>query len=83
MMKEEKLKKLSSGYLKQKIRSLWIFIGVFIVLIAFFILSLVKDYLNGKDIDYSIATIMICCVGGMVSLFPELNALRKELANRN
>lgn len=82
-MKEDKLKKLSPHQLKEKIRSLWLFIGVFIVLIGAYIFSFVEDYLNGVAIDSSMFVIMLCSIVGMVSLFPGLNALRRELTNRN
>ena len=82
-MKEGELKKLSTVYLKQKIRSLWIFIGVFIVLIGWYIFTLLKDYLNGIAIESTMSVMLICSIGGMISLFPGLNALRRELTSRN
>ncbi|MFK7983340.1 MAG: hypothetical protein AB8G86_25390 [Saprospiraceae bacterium] len=82
-MKEAELKKLSIHQLKEKIRSLWIFIGVFMVVIGGYIFSFVEDYWNGIAIDSNMFIIMICSIGGMISLFPGLNALRRELTSRN
>jgi len=82
-MAKAKLKDLSIEQLKNKERSLKIFIGVFIPFILYFFYSLFQNYLNGEEIDYAVLTIAICTIGGPVTIYPELKAVQKELRSRS
>ena len=82
-MEKEKLKMLSVEELKKKVKDLKFFIGVFVALLSIYVYFFISDYLNEKEIDDSMMIIFICSVGGMLSLFPGLNAIKKELKSRN
>jgi len=82
-MKEAELKKLTTEKLKEKVKGHNTLIGISIGMIVFYLYILVIDHLAGKEMDLPFSIIMICCLGGTFSLFPELKAIKKELANRN
>jgi RsiW-degrading membrane proteinase PrsW (M82 family) len=82
-MDKEKLKDFSIEQLKNKEKSLKIFIGVFIPLIIGLFYFIIRDYYKGEAVDWSILTIAICTLGGPVTLYPELKEVQKELMTRN
>lgn len=82
IMKEEKLKKLSIDELKKQEKSQLTLIGIFIPLILGLFFFVLRDYFRGEELDLPILIIAICTVGGMVSVFPNLKAIRKELQER-
>ena len=82
-MKEAALKKMSVEDLEKKLKSHKTIIGISAGLVIVYVLIFIKDYLDGKSIDSSMSIILICCMGGVASLFPEIKAINKELATRN
>lgn len=82
-MANEKLKGLSLEQLKEKEKSLKVFIWVFIPLIVALFYFVFQDYYNGNEIDWSMLTIAICTLGGPATLYPELQEIRKEIKSRN
>jgi len=82
-MEKAKLKNLSKEQLKNKERSLKIFIGVFIPLIIGLSYPIIQDYLNGVELDWAMVTIAICTLGGPVTLYPELKEIQEELKIRD
>ena len=82
-MEKTKLKELTKEQLKGKEKSLKGFIIVFIPLIIGLFYFVFTDYLNEKEIDFSILTIAICTLGGPAVLYPELKEVRKELESRS
>ncbi|MEN0051750.1 MAG: hypothetical protein AAF806_32090 [Bacteroidota bacterium] len=81
-MKKEELKKLSNEELQKKAKSTKTLIGIFIPIILTLLFFGIRDYLEGEA-NTPVTIIMICSVGGMVSLFPELKSIREELKSRN
>lgn len=82
-MEKEKLKELSLDQLKKKEKSLKVFIGIFIPLIIGLFYAVIRDYVNGDEMDISILIIAICTLGGPAALYPELKEVKKELSTRN
>lgn len=81
-MNRVEVKGLSVEQLKQKGKSLKMFIGLFIFLIAGLYYFIISDYLKGGNIDWSIVTIAICALAGPATLYPQLKEVQKELKTR-
>ncbi|PHI21160.1 hypothetical protein CEQ90_03835 [Lewinellaceae bacterium SD302] len=81
-MKKDDLAKLSIEELKAKEKSLKIFVGVFIILIILLFFFLIRAYLDGAALDWSIMTIAICSLGGPAALYPELKQVQAEIKAR-
>ncbi len=82
-MAKAKLEELSVEQLKAKRKSLKLFIGLFLLLIVGLFYFIIRDYLAGNEIDWSIFTIAVCTIGGPATLYPDLQEVRKELTTRN
>ncbi len=82
-MEKPKLKNLSKGQLENKARSLKVFIGVFMLLIIALFSFIIRDYLNGAALDWSMLTIAICTLMGPVTIYPELKEFQEELRTRS
>ncbi|MEQ8303904.1 MAG: hypothetical protein RIB47_10970 [Cyclobacteriaceae bacterium] len=81
-MGKVRLSELSEEQLKAKEKSLKLFILFFIPLIIGLFYVVFKDYIDGKEIDFSVLTIAICTLGGPAVLYPELKEVKNELKNR-
>jgi len=82
-MEKTKLKTLSKEQLKNKERSLKIFIGVFILLIAYLFFQIIRDYSNVEEFDWATITIAICTLVGPIIIYPELKGIQEELRTRS
>jgi hypothetical protein len=82
-MEKPKLKELSLEQLKKKEKSLKMFIGIFIPLIIGLFFFVIRDYLNGKEMNWAILTIAICTLGGPATIYPELKEVQKEIRARS
>jgi hypothetical protein len=82
-MEKSKLKDLSKEQLKEKGKSLKLFIGVSIPLVIILFYFPIQDYLAGEELDWSMITISICTLGIPATLYPELKKLQDELRTRN
>lgn len=81
-MAKEKLKEQSIDELKKKEKGLKTFIGIFIPLIIGLFFFVIRDYLKGEEMDWSILTIAICTLGGPATLYPQLKEVQNELMIR-
>jgi hypothetical protein len=81
MMKQE-LKDQSLELLIKKEKSLKLFIGMFIPIIVLLFFFVIKDYLDGKEMDFAMVTIAICSLGGPATLLPELKKIQQEIKVR-
>lgn len=81
-MAKEKLKEQSIDELKKKEKGLKTFIGIFIPLIIGLFFFVIRDYLQGEEMDWSILTIAICTLGGPATLYPQLKEVQNELMTR-
>lgn len=82
-MAKPNIENLSKDQLQAKKKSLKVFIGIFIVLIIALFFFIIKDYIDGEELDWSTLTIAICTIGGPVTLYPELKAINDELKIRD
>lgn len=78
-MKKDKLDSLTKEQLEAKAKSIKLMIGIFIVLILALTFFTVRDYMIGKELDWAIITIIICTIGGPVSVYPELQQIKEKL----
>ena len=81
-MEEENLKALSVEQLKKKEKNLIVINGIFTLLIIGLFYFIIRDYVNGDELDWSILTIAICTLGGPATFYPELQKFQKEISNR-
>lgn len=82
-MDKTKLKSLSIEELRKKEKSLKLLIGIFIPIILGLLFFVIRDYVIDEEFNWAILTIVICTIGGPVSVYPELKAVREELSLRN
>jgi len=82
-MAKEKLEDLSIDQLKKKEKGLKGFILIFIPLIIALFYFIIRDYLNGEEVDWSTVTIGICTLGGPAALYPELKSIQNEIKKRS
>lgn len=81
-MGRKKLQEYSIEELKKSQSSNRTLFGIFIpVIIALFYFS-IDEYLTGEAANMPNVIIIICSIGGMVSLWPTLKAIKKELKSR-
>lgn len=81
-MAKEKLKEQSVEQLTAKAKSLKLFIGIFIPLILGLFFFIIREYVNGEELDWAMITIAICTLGGPATLYPELKEVQQELKTR-
>jgi len=81
-MKEKNLKESTNEELKKKEKDLKGLIGVLSVATAFLLFFIIRDSLNGEEIEMSLMIIAICSICGGVSLYPQLKEIKEELASR-
>lgn len=81
-MAKEKLKEQSVEQLTAKAKSLKLFIGIFIPLILGLFFFIIREYVNGEELDWAMITIAICTLGGPATLYPELKEVQEELKAR-
>ena len=82
-MKKAELQKLTTEELQKKEKGIKTLIFLFIPIILALLYFGFRDYINGENVDMPISIIAICSIGGLVSLFPELKNVQKELKTRN
>ncbi|MDF1697801.1 MAG: hypothetical protein P1U56_18280 [Saprospiraceae bacterium] len=82
-MAKTKLQDMTVEQLKEKEKGLKVLIGIFIPLITALFFFVIRDYVNGDEVDWSILTIAICTLAGPITLYPELQHVRKEIETRS
>lgn len=82
-MKNEELKNLSIEELQKKANNTKTLIGVFIPLIIGLVYFNLMDYFDRNKVDIPFSVITFCSIGGLISLFPALRRIQKELKSRN
>lgn len=81
-MAKENLTNLSREELEKKAKGLKMFMLFFVPLILGLVFFLVRDYLNGEEMDWSLFTIAICTLGGPATLYPQWKEVQDELNAR-
>jgi len=81
-MKKEELQNLTKESLVKKEKANKTMIGIFIPIILLFVFFTIRDYMNGKEHDFLTTTMIICCLGGIASLYPELKNIKQEMNRR-
>jgi hypothetical protein len=82
-MAKKDLKTLTIEELRKKEKDYLVVIWIFVPLIIGLFIPVITDLIKGNEVDMSILTIAICTLGGPVTVYPELKAVRKEISNRN
>ena len=82
-MAKENLQELTLEQLKKKERSHKTLIGIFIPLIFGLFYFVLRDYFKGEEMDWPMFTIAICTLAGPFTIYPELQAIQKEIKSRN
>ncbi|WP_424003560.1 hypothetical protein [Maribacter sp. IgM3_T14_3] len=82
-MEKKELKDLSKEELKRKEKSLKSIIILCIPVIIGLFYFVLRDYFDGKEIDFAILTIAICTIGGPATVYPELKKVQDELKTRS
>lgn len=81
-MEEKNLKDLTNEELKKSEKTLRSLIGLLTVATVFLLFFIIRDSLNGEDIEMSLIIIAICSIGGGMFLFPQLKEIRSEMDSR-
>lgn len=81
-MKKSELSNLSNEALIKKEKSTKALMALLIILSLALLGFAVYDYMRGNPVDNSTSIIILCTIGGFVSLFPELKKIKKEINNR-
>ncbi len=81
-MNKEKLEKLSNDELIKKQKATRTLFGIFIPIILVLIYYTIDEYLTGTPLNMPNITIILCSVGGMLSLLPTMKRIKKELKRR-
>ncbi len=81
-MAKQSLTEQSIEQLKAREKSLKVFIGIFIPLILGLFFFVIRNYVNGEELDWAMITIAICTLGGPATLYPELKEVQKEIKTR-
>jgi len=81
-MDKGKLKELSIEELKAKAKGHKSLMIIFIPLIVALFYFVIRDYMNGNEMDNAMLTIAICTLAGPAVLYPELKSIREEIASR-
>ena len=81
-MSEEKLQQSSTQDLHKKKKSHGVLMGLLTALSVALSYFLIRNWLQDNDFDFATATIIICTIGGLVSMIPEWNTINKILKTR-
>jgi len=81
-MEKTKLKDLSEAELKNKSNSLKTIIGIFVFLSLAILFLVIRDYLNGGELEMALVTVSICTLGGAATILPQLKEVREEMKSR-
>lgn len=82
-MKKEQLQNISTEKLKKKEQDTKILIGFFLPIVLTLFYFIISDFVSSNTTDMISLAVVICSLGGMVSLFLGLKSIRGELKNRN
>lgn len=77
-MKKEALKKRTGAELRKKAQGIKTLTGIFIPLILGLSYFGLRGYASGEGAGLPVLIIAICSLGGLLSLLPELRAIREE-----
>ena len=81
-MRKNKLNDLTNDELEKKEKSLKSLIGILTVAAVILLFFLIRDSLNGEEIEMSLMVIAICSIAGGMSIYPQLKAIQQEMSRR-
>lgn len=81
-MEKNTLKELTNDELEKKEKSFKSLIGILTIATVLLLFFLIRDSLNGEEIEMSLMIIAICSIGGGMSIYPQLKAVQKEMRSR-
>lgn len=82
-MENENQKNQTNEELKKKLSGLRALHWICLVAAAFLLIFIIRDSLNGEELDTSLLIIAICSIGGGVSVSPQIKQIKEELKNRS
>jgi hypothetical protein len=82
-MKEEDQKIPTNDELNKKLSGLRAIYWICLVAAAFLLIFIIRDSLNGEELDTSLLIIAICSIGGGVSLSPQIKQIKEQLEGRS
>lgn len=80
---KKELKNLTDEQLKKKLSGLRVLYWICLLAAAFLLIFIIRDSLNGEELETSLLIIAICSTGGGVSLSPKIKETRAEIKSRN
>ena len=81
-MDSEKLKYLTIEELQKQENNMKRIVWLFVPIIGGLLYFNLQEYQNGKDLINTMSIITICAIGGLVSLFPNMSSIRREIDQR-
>jgi hypothetical protein len=81
-MEKNNLKDLTNDELEKKEKSLKSILGILTVPTVLLLFFLIRDSLNGEEIEMSLMIIAICSIGGGMSIYPQIKAVQQEMSRR-
>lgn len=81
-MKKSELGSTSDEVLEKSLKQRKTVMGIFIVIILALLYFFLRDLFMGKEMDLPIFIIIITSIGGLLSVFLEYKAVKKELVGR-
>jgi len=81
-MENKDLSGLTDEDLKNKLKGLRSLSWICLLAAAFLLFFIIRDSLNGNDLETSLLIIAICSIGGGVSLSPQIKEIKAEMERR-
>ncbi|WP_157687277.1 hypothetical protein [Jiulongibacter sediminis] len=81
-MAKSDLSSMTQEELHKKEKGLKMLIAFFIPIILLLFFFVLKDFLEGKEMDWSMLTIAICTLAGPITIYPQFQEVRKELSSK-
>ncbi len=82
IMNRLNLKEISLEDLQKQLKGHKTLFGIFIPIILALIFFLWRDYSQGEGLDWATLTIIICSIGGAVTVYSELRKVQEEMKSR-
>lgn len=82
-MEKEDLKNLTNKELKKKLSGLRALYWLCLLAAVFLLISIIRDSLNGDELETSLLIIAICSIGGGVSLTPQIKEIKAEIKSKS
>jgi len=82
-MEKSEIKKLSTEKLQKERKNTKVLIFLFIPVILGLLYFVLTDYFAGGELDTTSLIIILCSIGGLVSVLPRFKSVQEELKERD